>query len=122
MLVTIIIVIILIIIIVFGIRSYTKKLSQGCCGAGGDAVERVKSSDDDSSHYPHQYLLGIEGMTCKNCAVRIENTFNKTEGFLAKVNLRKNTAVVHTREAVTDGELKSIVAKAGYHVTSISKQ
>ncbi len=119
---TAIIIIILIVVIVLAIRSYTKKLSQGCCGAGGDAVEKVKAADQDSSNYPHQYLLSIEGMTCKNCAARVENTFNKTEGFLAQVNLRKNTALVHSKEAVTDGELKSIVAKAGYHVTAIEAQ
>lgn len=120
--VTAIIIIILIVIIILVIRSYTKKLSQGCCGAGGDSVEKIKAADTDRSHYPHQYLLSIEGMTCKNCAARIENTFNKTEGFLAQVNLRKNNALIHTKEEVTDGELKSIVAKAGYHVTAIERQ
>lgn len=119
---TAIIIIILVVIIILAIRSYVKKLSQGCCGAGGDTVEKVKAADADASHYPHQYLLSIEGMTCKNCAARVENAFNKTEGFFAQVNLRKNTALVRAKESVTDGELKSIVAKAGYHVTAIEKQ
>lgn len=116
---TIIIIAVLAIIIIAVAVNYRKKLSQGCCGAGGDAVEKAAPSDKDISDYPYQYTIAIEGMTCKNCAARIENRFNQTEGYFAKVNLRKNNALVHTKEEVTDGDLKSIVAKAGYHVTEI---
>lgn len=121
MAVTIIIIVILAIIIIAVAANYRKKLSQGCCGAGGDTVEKVKTGNKDASEYPYQYTLSIEGMTCKNCAARIENKFNQTEDYFATVNLRKNSALVRTKTEVEDGELKSIVAKAGYHVTEIKQ-
>lgn len=116
---TIIIIVILAIIIIAVAANYKKKLSQGCCGAGTDTVEKVKTDDKNAEDYPYEYTLSIEGMTCKNCAARIENKFNQTEGYFAKVNLKKNSACIRTKTEVTDGELKSIVAKAGYHVTEI---
>lgn len=117
---TAVISIILIVVCIFGIRSYVKKLSSGCCGSGGDAVKREKPEDSDLSHYPFQYQLGIEGMTCKNCAARIENAFNTTGSFYAAVNLGQKSAVVHSKEKTTEEELRKIVAKCGYSVTGFS--
>lgn len=116
---TIIIIVILAIIIIAVLVNYRKKVSQGCCGAGADPAEKTIARKKDASDYPYQYTLSIEGMTCKNCAARIENKFNQAEGYYANVNLRKNSALVRTKTEVEDGELKSIVAKAGYHVTEI---
>ncbi|MCC8081935.1 MAG: heavy-metal-associated domain-containing protein [Lachnospiraceae bacterium] len=118
---TIIIVIIIIIIVLAVIINYRKKVTQGCCGADGDAAEKVIPKDVDLADYPYACTILIEGMTCKNCAARIENRFNQTEGYFAKVNLRKNSAEIHTKTPVDDGEIKSIVAKAGYHVTEVQR-
>lgn len=121
MLATVIIVIILAVIIVAAILSYRRKLTRGCCGAGGDPVEKIRTDTKNPADYPFQYTITIEGMTCKNCAVRIENKFNQTDGYLAKVNLHKNSALIRSKTDVTDGDLKSIVARAGYHITSIQR-
>lgn len=121
MFITVIIVIIIAIILVATIVSYRKKLTQGCCGAGGDSVKTISTADKNPADYPYQYTVFIEGMTCKNCAARIENKFNQMEGYLAKVNLRKNSALIRSKTDVTDGDLKSIVARAGYHITSIQR-
>ena len=103
------------------IISYRKKLTRGCCGAGGDSVEKVGTADKNPADYPYQYIVSIEGMTCKNCAARIENKFNQMDEYLAKVNLRKNTALIRSKTDVTDGDLKSVVARAGYHITSVRR-
>ncbi|MCC8030093.1 MAG: heavy-metal-associated domain-containing protein [Lachnospiraceae bacterium] len=118
---TIIIVVIIIVIVLAVILNYRKKVMQGCCGAEGDAAEKVIPKDVNLSEYPYTCTIRIEGMTCKNCAARIENRFNQTDGFFAKVNLRKNSAEVRTKTPVEDGEIKSIVAKAGYHVTEVQR-
>ncbi len=118
---TIIIVIIIIVILLAVIISYRKKITQGCCGAGGDAAEKVIRKDINPAEYPYTCTILIEGMTCKNCAARIENRFNQTEGYFAKVNLRKNSAEIRTKAPAEDGEIKSIVAKAGYHVKEIRR-
>ncbi len=62
---TAIICMILIIICIFGVRSYMKKLSHGCCGSGGDSEVRIRPADRDISHYPFVYRIGIDGMTCQ---------------------------------------------------------
>lgn len=118
---TIIICIILVGICALGVKSYIGKLSHGCCGAGGDTVKRERPKDSELSHYPYVYHMEIEGMTCKNCAARIENAFHAAEGgsFYAKVNLKKKTAEIYAKEETSEEELRRIVIRNGYSVVSV---
>lgn len=116
---TAIICMILIIICIFGVRSYMKKLTHGCCGSGGESEKRLRPSDRDLSHYHFAYKIGIDGMTCQNCAIRVENAFHEKEGFLAKVNLQNGEAVVRTKEKVPEKELRQIIRDKGYFVRSV---
>ena len=109
----------LVIICIFGIKSYLKKLSHGCCGSDGDTEKRIRPSDQDKSHYQYLYKVRIDGMTCQNCAVRIENAFHEKDGFLAKVNLQQSEAVVRTKEAVSEEELRKVIRDRGYSVRSL---
>lgn len=111
---TAIICVILIIICYFGLRSTIKRTKNGCCGSGGDEVKKIKVSDKDISHYPYTRTLEVDGMTCGNCKMRVENGFNSREGLYASVDLKKKLAVVHMKEQVAEEELKDIVRKAGY--------
>lgn len=116
---TALIVVILVIICVIGVRSYIKKLAHGCCGGGGGGVKRIRPADRDAAHYPYIHTLGVDGMTCKNCAARVENAFNRRDGFWASVDLKKATAVVRSKQPVTEEELEAIVLNAGYTVRSV---
>lgn len=116
---TIIICTILALICVLSIVSYRKKLSQGCCGSGGDAVVKQKPADGDISHYPYVYKIQIGGMTCKNCAARVENAFHASGDFYAKVNLGKNTALVRAKNETSADTLKKIVIRTGYDILSV---
>ncbi len=116
---TAIIIGIILVISFFSVKSYTKKLKNGCCGTGGDEVKKRKLADGDINHYNHKYILTIEGMTCKNCAARIENAFHEKDGLYAKVNLKKNIAEIYTREQTDEFELRQLVTRAGYRVTGI---
>ena len=118
---TAIICIILVLICAMGIGSYVKKLSQGCCGRSGDKVKRTKPQDTDKSHYPYCYQLKIDGMTCKNCAARIENAFNGTGDYYAEVDLGKKTGKVRAKTETGETELRKIVAKCGYSVVSVEQ-
>lgn len=115
---TIIICAILVVICIGAVLSYRKKLSDGCCGSGG-SIKREKAKDTDKSHYPIKKLVSIEGMSCKNCAIRIENTFHKQEGYLAEVNSEKGEMQLWMKKEVGDDEIIGIVAEAGYTVTDI---
>lgn len=118
---TVLICVILVILCALGVKSYVGKIAHGCCGGGSDAVKRQKPSDGDVSHYPHTYEIGIEGMSCQNCAARIENAFNTAESgnYYAAVKLGKKLAVVHAKQTVPPEELRRIVVQAGYDVTEI---
>lgn len=118
---TAIICIVLIVICVIAVRSYCKKLKNGCCGAGGDAVKRIRPADKEAEHYPYSCRIGIDGMTCKNCALRVENAFHEREGFYAQVHLKEHCAVVYMKTPVPEPELRQIVQRAGYSVTGIQE-
>ena len=106
---------------VLGIVSYVKRLSHGCCGSSGDKVKRLKPQDTDRSHYPYCYQLKIDGMTCKNCAVRIENAFNGTGDYYAEVELSKRIGKVRAKAETAEAELRRVVARCGYSVVSVEQ-
>ena len=100
-------------------KAHLKKLKTGCCGSGGDEVKRVRPVDRDRSHYPCAKVVRIEGMHCQNCARRVENAFNAKEGFYAKVDLGKKTALVRSKREVPDEELKQVVRSLGYSPVAV---
>lgn len=112
---------ILVVICVFSVKSYAKKLTQGCCGSGGDTVKRIRPKDKTLSDYSHCYHISIDDMSCKNCAIRVENAFNRTEGLYAKVNLGKAEAELYSKEELSEEVIRKTIAKAGYKATKISK-
>ena len=99
--------ILLIIVCVFGIRSYLKRLTLGCCGSSGEkALKRIKVKDRDPSHYPCQCILKVDGMSCGNWA---------------RVNLESGEAVVYMKQDYEDKALKDAVRACGYPVFRIDR-
>lgn len=114
---TYVIITLLIVVCIFSVRSYRKKLSSGCCGAGGDAPEkRVKVHDRNKGHYPYAAQLEISGMTCGRCALRVENALNRLDGVWAKVSLEKGRADIRMKTRVDEAALCRAVEQAGYMV------
>lgn len=114
-----IIFIILILLGVVSIKSYTKKLTSGCCGTENETIQRIKVKDRNKDNYKYERLVKIKGMSCRNCAIRIENAFNELDGIWAKVNLSKNTADVLMKEELDEIAIENIVSQAGYIVSEI---
>lgn len=95
---------------VLAIRSYRKRLTTGCCGGSGEAaVKKIKVSDKDLTHYPHRRVLKVDGMSCGNCAIRVENALNSLEGVYARM-----------KQELSDAVLKETVKDAGYTVYRIT--
>lgn len=111
---TVIICLILILICIFAIRYFMKRVAYGCCGSAGDEVKKVPCKDRDLSHYPYQCTIPIEGMSCANCARRVENAFHESDQYYAKVNLKKKQVTVHMKEDTPRKELENIITRAGY--------
>ncbi len=68
-------------------------------------------------------IVHIEGMCCDHCAKRVENALSAVSGVVsADVKLKKNIAVIRSREEVSDSEITSVVTDAGYTVKSIESK
>jgi len=114
---TILICAVLAVICVLAVRSSIHRLSHGCCGAGIEKIKRVPPLDPVLEHYPCVYKVSIAGMTCPNCAARIENAFHRREGFYAQVQFKQKNALIHTKHPVPEGDLRQVIAQAGYTMT-----
>ena len=111
---TMLIIAALAIVAVLGVRSTLKRVNQGCCGSRDDVkIEAVKVEDRNKSHYPHEAVLSVDGMTCSHCAQRVENALNRLEGVYAKVTLNQGKADVLMKEKLDENSLRAAVNDLG---------
>ena len=62
----------------------------------------------------------IECMFCNHCAGRVEKALSAVTNVIsADVKLKKNVAIIRSREEVDDEQIKSVITEAGYTVQSI---
>ncbi|MBO7673839.1 MAG: heavy-metal-associated domain-containing protein [Atopobiaceae bacterium] len=87
-----------------------------CCGEHDAPLRRMGAADRNKSHYPHEVTLSIGGMTCDNCAARVENALNELPGTWARVSIASKTALVRTKDMPDLDALSRAVAAAGYAV------
>lgn len=106
--------------LVLGAFHFRKVLRSGCCGSAGDAPPKAVSvRDRDPRHYPYEKILTVDGMTCRNCAARVQNALNSLDGVYSRVNLGEKQAVVRLKADLPDALLRRAVAGAGYTVTAV---
>ena len=67
-------------------------------------------------------VISIQGMSCEHCKTHVEQALNAIDGVKAKVDLKKNEAVVDLSKDVSDQILKDAVANAGYKAVSVSEK
>ena len=67
-------------------------------------------------------IIEINGMSCGHCQARVEKALNEIDGVEAKVELKKNRAVVSLKHEVADQILKAAVTEAGYEVISVTEK
>lgn len=67
-------------------------------------------------------IININGMSCGHCQARVEKALNNLEGVEAKVELKKNRAVVTLKQDISDQTLTDTVVEAGYEVVSIEEK
>lgn len=115
-----IIISVLVVVCFIAVRTYVKKLAHGCCGAGGDK-ERKIAETADLSDCKYRYTVKIVGMTCKNCAVRIENTFNRQEGIFAQVDYKSGIAEISAKEPLPEIVIRQRIVGLGYSVEEIKQ-
>lgn len=67
-------------------------------------------------------IIVINGMSCGHCQARVEKALNEIEGVEAKVELKKNRAIVTLANVIEDQILSQAVTEAGYEVVSITEK
>lgn len=108
----------------YGLYSYLHKLRHGggCCGEHEAAPKKVKVQDKDKSHYPHTVVMRVDGMTCANCARRVENALNLLPGTWATVNLDEKNVTIRLKEPPRPDALRQAVRDAGYLPLSLQQE
>lgn len=109
----------LIIICIYSIKSYTKKISHGCCGGESETIQSIKPKDKNKKNYSYCKKIGIEGMSCQNCQKRIENLFNQKDGCYLDIHLRKNIGFLYSKTILSNDDIINMIQSIGYHVTNI---
>jgi copper chaperone CopZ len=64
-------------------------------------------------------VIEIRGMSCSHCQAAVEKALNGIDGVDAKVDLKKNRAIVDLSKEIDDETLKTAVEEGGYEVSSI---
>ncbi len=65
-------------------------------------------------------IVKIKGMTCGHCQKRVEDTLNNLEGLEAKVNLKKEEALITVNGEWNGQTVREAIGEAGYEVVSIT--
>lgn len=116
-------VIILMVIIAIAVHGTVKRIRFGssCCGTKEPAPKKVKVKDRSKAHYPYRYILSVDGMHCSNCARRIENTFNQTEGRWAVADVGQKKLTLLSKHEEQESDLINLTAQAGYTMISFKE-
>ena len=78
-------------------------------------------ADRNKAHYPYAVRLTIDGMTCGNCAQRVENALNRLDGVWATVDLSERSALVRSKTELSDDLLRKTVLDTGYTMLKCEK-
>lgn len=93
-----------------------KSVGSSCCGSA-ESVLTKPVEDTDESHYPFRYNVGIEGMSCSNCAARVENAINASGDTWAHVNLGRSRAEVLSKNRKNEADFARLLSGLDYRVT-----
>ena len=116
----VIILLIILIVLIYGVKGTVKHFKgEGACCGGGSAPVKAKRKVLKKPKIGEK-VIQIEGMHCDHCKQSVTSELNKIDGVAAKVELKKNRAVVSFDRPVDDEALRQAVEKAGFKVVSIA--
>ncbi len=99
----------------FAVRGMVRREKHGCCGGSVPKALKKKLGAPEVG----RKIITIEGMHCENCKNSVERQLNRIDGAVAKVDLKKNIAVVSMSRPIGDEELTAAVERADFKVTDI---
>ncbi len=99
----------------FAVRGMIRRGKNGCCGGSVPKTPPKKLEGEKIG----EKIVIIEGMHCENCKNSVERQINRIDGASAKVDLKKNRAVVSMSRMIGDDELIRAVERADFKVVEI---
>lgn len=96
------------------------KTSEAC----SYAVIGAETEQDEARENEYmKKIVHVEGMCCEHCASRVEKALSVIPGVVsADVKLKKNIAVVRSREEISDDKISEVIVAAGYTVAGIESK
>lgn len=65
-------------------------------------------------------IVHIDGMCCERCAKRVEDKLTTAKNVVSvDIKLKKNIAVIRSREEVSNEEITSLLADTDYKIVAI---
>ncbi len=103
------------------LRYRNKKIKASAVSPAPDADEG-ESGEEREKEYMKK-IIHVDGMCCEHCAARVEKALSAVSGVVsADVKLKKNIAVVRSREEIPDDKLTEVIVAAGYTVAGIENK
>ncbi len=67
-------------------------------------------------------IIEIKGMSCAHCQAKAEKALNAIPGVTAKVDLKKNRALVSLEAEVEDKMFRDALSEVGFEAVSITEK
>lgn len=116
----VIILLIILMVLIYGVKGTVKHFKgEGACCGGGSGPVKAKRKVLKKPKIGEK-VIQIQGMHCEHCKQSVISELNKIDGVAAKVELKKNRAIVSFDRPVDDEALRQAVEKAGFKVVSIA--
>ena len=85
-----------------------------CCGEREKTVRRTGPARGRLGGAPYAAEIEIQGMTCENCARKIENALNELDGVRARVNYPERRATLRSSRPGMEAQARAKIREAGY--------
>ena len=109
---------VLTVVIFFALRTAVKRMSgKSCCSGKTEKPKREEKLPDFEPVF--EITVHIGDLCCENCAISVENAFNRMEGVAAKACHKEGKATLSLSRELTDTEIRLTVTNLGFTVTDI---
>ena len=109
---------VLIIVAFIVLRMKIKRIGikRTCCG-GHKKEERKEKVLEEKPIF--EVTVRIDDLCCEDCAIRVENAFNRVDGVSAKACHKEKRAVLLLAKEIDETEICSVVSGCGFAVTEV---
>ncbi|MBE6665126.1 MAG: hypothetical protein E7603_02750 [Ruminococcaceae bacterium] len=91
-------------------------LKRKCCGGKKPEKREEKALDFEPIF---EIIVRIDGLCCEDCAIRVENAFNRMAEVSAKACHHEKRAVLLLGKEPDETKIRTVVSDCGFAVTEI---